>query len=133
MLFRSGYILGGEQSGHVIFLEHATTGDGELTAIQFLKMLKDSGKRASEIAAEVVPWPQIMINVQVPTAMKYAISDRQEVQDAIEKEKQGLGEGRILVRPSGTEPLVRVMVEGKDKDSVYKAAEAVAGVIESIL
>ena len=96
-------------------------------------MLKDSGKRASEIAAEVVPWPQIMINVQVPTAMKYAISDRQEVQDASEKEKQGLGEGRILVRPSGTEPLVRVMVEGKDKDSVYKAAEAVAGVIESIL
>ena len=132
-LLDKGYILGGEQSGHVIFLEYATTGDGELTAIQFLKMLKDSGKRASEIAAEVVPWPQIMINVQVPTAMKYAISDRQEVQDAIEKEKQGLGEGRILVRPSGTEPLVRVMVEGKDKDSVYKAAEAVAGVIESIL
>ncbi len=128
-----GYILGGEQSGHVIFLEYATTGDGELTAIQFLKMLKDSGKRASEIASEVVPWPQIMINVEVPTAMKYAISDRQEVQDAIEKEKQGLGEGRILVRPSGTEPLVRVMVEGKDKDAVYKAAEAVAGVIESIL
>ena len=132
-MLEKGYILGGEQSGHVIFLEYATTGDGELTAIQFLKMLKDSGKRASEIAAEVVPWPQIMINVQVPTAMKYAISDRQEVQDAIEKEKQGLGEGRILVRPSGTEPLVRVMVEGKDKDSVYKAAEAVAGVIESIL
>ena len=132
-MLENGYILGGEQSGHIIFLEYATTGDGELTAIQFLKMLKDSGKRASEIASEVVPWPQIMINVQVPTALKYSISDRPEVQEAIEKEKQGLGEGRILVRPSGTEPLVRVMVEGMDKTRVHNAAEAVAKVIESIV
>lgn len=132
-MLENGYILGGEQSGHIIFLEYATTGDGELTAIQFLKMLKDSGKRASEIASEVVPWPQIMINVQVPTALKYSISDRPEVQEAIEKEKQGLGEGRILVRPSGTEPLVRVMVEGMDKTRVHNSAEAVAKVIESIV
>lgn len=132
-MLENGYILGGEQSGHVIFLEYATTGDGELTAIQFLKMLKDSGKRASEIAAEVVPWPQIMINVSVPTALKYSLSERQEVQDAIAKEKETLGEGRILVRPSGTEPLVRVMVEGVDKNRVYAAAEAVAKVIESIV
>ena len=74
-----------------------------------------------------------MINVQVPTALKYSISDRPEVQEAIEKEKQGLGEGRILVRPSGTEPLVRVMVEGMDKTRVHNAAEAVAKVIESIV
>ena len=132
-MLENGYILGGEQSGHIIFLEYATTGDGELTAVQFLKMLKDSGKRASEIASEVVPWPQIMINVQVPTALKYSLSDRPEVQDAIEKEKQSLGEGRILVRPSGTEPLVRVMVEGMDKTRVHNAAEAVAKVIESIV
>lgn len=125
-MLENGYILGGEQSGHVIFLEYATTGDGELTAVQFLKMLKESGKRASEIAAEVVPWPQVMINVTVPTALKYSLSDRQEVQDAIAKEEKTLGEGRILVRPSGTEPLVRVMVEGVNKDQVYAAAEAVA-------
>ena len=78
-MLENGYILGGEQSGHVIFLEYATTGDGELTAVQFLKMLKDSGKRASEIAAEVVPWPQVMINVTVPTALKYSLAERQEV------------------------------------------------------
>ncbi len=132
-MLENGYVLGGEQSGHIIFLEYATTGDGELTAVQFLKMLKDSGKRASEIAAEVVPWPQIMINVKVPTAMKYSLSNRQEVQDAIAKEKETLGEGRILVRPSGTEPLVRVMVEGIDKTRVNNAAEAVAKVIESIV
>lgn len=132
-MLENGYILGGEQSGHIIFLEYATTGDGELTAVQFLKMLKDSGKRASEIASEVVPWPQIMINVQVPTALKYSLSDRPEVQEVIEKEKVILGEGRILVRPSGTEPLVRVMVEGVDKTCVHNAAEAVAKVIQSIV
>lgn len=132
-MLENGYILGGEQSGHIIFLEYATTGDGQLTAVQFLKMLKDSGKRASEIASEVIPWPQIMINVKVPTALKYSLADREEVQDAIKKEEESLGEGRILVRPSGTEPLVRVMVEGVDKARVYGAAENVAKVIESIL
>lgn len=132
-MLENGYVLGGEQSGHIIFLEYATTGDGELTAVQFLKMLKDSGKKASEIASEVVPWPQIMINVKVPTALKYSLSERQEVQDAIAKERETLGEGRILVRPSGTEPLVRVMVEGIDKTRVNNAAEAVAKVIESIV
>ncbi|MDO4174379.1 MAG: phosphoglucosamine mutase [Eubacteriales bacterium] len=131
-MLEKGYILGGEQSGHVIFLEYATTGDGELTAVQFLKMLKESGKRTSEIASEVVPWPQVMINVQVPTSIKYSLADREEVQTAIAKEQETLGEGRILVRPSGTEPLVRVMVEGMDKKRVYAAAEAVAKVIESI-
>ncbi len=132
-MLADGHSLGGEAAGRIIFLGYATAGDGELTAVQFLKMLKDSGKRASEIASEVVPWPQIMINVQVPTALKYTLSDRPEVQQAIEKEKQSLGEGRILVRPSGTEPLVRVIVEGMDKTRVHNAAEAVAKVIESIL
>lgn len=132
-MLEKGYILGGEQSGHIIFLEYATTGDGELTAVQFLKILKDSGKRASEIAAEVVPWPQIMINVKVPTALKYSLADRAEVQDSIQKEESSLGEGRILVRPSGTEPLVRVMVEGVDNARVCGAAENVARVIESIV
>ena len=133
MMLKKGYILGGEQSGHVIFLEYASTGDGELTALQFMSILKESGRKCSEIAAEVVPWPQVMINVQVPTAMKYAISDRQEVQDAIEKEKQGLGEGRILVRPSGTEALVRVMVEGTNSEQVDTLAKRVAKTIESVV
>ena len=70
MMLKKGYILGGEQSGHVIFLEYASTGDGELTALQFMSILKASGKKCSEIAAEVEPWPQLMINVKVPNDKK---------------------------------------------------------------
>lgn len=127
------YVLGGEQSGHVIFLEHASTGDGELTAVQFMHILKESGKKCSEIAAEVVPFPQIMINVKVPNDQKKAIADRTEVKAAIEAAEKEMGEGRILVRPSGTEALVRVMVEGKDATMVDKIAKTVAQTIESIV
>ena len=74
MMLRDGYILGGEQSGHVIFLEYASTGDGQLTAIQFMRILKESGKKCSEIADEVVPWPQVQINVKVPNTDKYTIA-----------------------------------------------------------
>lgn len=132
-MLEGGYVLGGEQSGHVIFLEYASTGDGELTAIQFLKILKDSGKKASEIAAEVVPFPQIMINVKISNQDKATIAQRDEVKAAIEDAEKQLGEGRILVRPSGTEALVRVMVEGKDEELVNKMAKTVAQVIESIV
>ena len=128
-----GYILGGEQSGHVIFLEYASTGDGELTAVQFMKILKDSGKKCSEIAAEVIPFPQLMINVKVPNDQKKVIADRPEVKEAIQKAEAALGEGRILVRPSGTEALVRVMVEGLDAALVEKMAKTVAQTIESIV
>ena len=74
MMLKKGYILGGEQSGHVIFLEYASTGDGELTALQFMSILKASGKKCSEIAAEVEPWPQLMINVKVPTIKRLPCS-----------------------------------------------------------
>ena len=75
MMLQKGYILGGEQSGHVIFLEYASTGDGELTALQFMAILKASGKKCSEIAAEVVPWPQLMINVKVPNDKKNTLQE----------------------------------------------------------
>lgn len=132
-MLEGGYILGGEQSGHVIFLEYASTGDGELTAVQFMKILKDSGKKCSEIAAEVVPFPQVMINVKVPNDQKKVIADREEVRQAIAEAEAALGEGRILVRPSGTEALVRVMVEAKDAALVDKMAKTVAQVIEDIV
>jgi phosphoglucosamine mutase len=128
-----GYMLGGEQSGHVIFLEYATTGDGELTAVQFIHILKESGKKASDIAKEVVPFPQVMVNVKVPNTKKHAVAQMPEVKSAIEAAEKKLGEGRILVRPSGTEALVRVMVEGKDKESVENCAKEVAKAIESIV
>lgn len=133
MMLRDGYILGGEQSGHVIFLEYASTGDGQLTAIQFMHILKESGKKCSQIADEVVPWPQVQINVQVPNSDKYTIAERDEVAKAIEQGNAELGEGRILVRASGTEALVRVMVEGIDAEKVKSVARRVSDVIESVV
>ena len=132
LMLQKGYILGGEQSGHVIFLEYATTGDGQLTALQFMSILKASRRRCSEIAAEVVSWPQVMINVKVPNSEKYSIAERPEVAEAIREAEANLGEGRILVRPSGTEALVRVMVEAKDAALVDSTAKAVAAVIERV-
>lgn len=133
MMLKDGYILGGEQSGHVIFLEYASTGDGQLTAIQFMRILKESGKKCSQIADEVVPWPQIQINVKVPNSDKYTVAERPEVAESIEQGNAELGEGRILVRASGTEALVRVMVEGVDADKVQTVARRVADVIESVV
>lgn len=134
MMLQKGYILGGEQSGHVIFLEYASTGDGELTALQFMSILKASGKKCSEIAAEVVPWPQLMINVQVPNDRKYTLQELPTIQAAIDEAAAALNDqGRILVRPSGTEALVRVMVEGKNAEQVNALAKHVADVIASSL
>ena len=124
MMLKKGYILGGEQSGHVIFLEYASTGDGELTALQFMSILKESGRKCSEIAAEVVPWPQVMINVKVPNDQKATLQEKPEIKADIEAAAAELGDnGRILVRPSGTEALVRVMVEGKDSAQVDTLAK----------
>ena len=134
MMLKKGYILGGEQSGHVIFLEYASTGDGELTALQFMSILKESGRKCSEIAAEVVPWPQVMINVKVPNDQKATLQEKPEIKADIEAAAAELGDnGRILVRPSGTEALVRVMVEGKDSVQVDTLAKRVAKTIESVV
>ncbi len=132
-MLQGGYILGGEQSGHVIFLEYASTGDGQLTAVQFMSILKNSGKKCSALAAEVVPFPQTMINVTVPNDQKKTIAQHPEVQKVIAQAEAALGEGRILVRPSGTEALVRVMVEAKDVQLVDDMAKMVAKVIEAIV
>ena len=132
MMLDKGYILGGEQSGHVIFLEYASTGDGELTAIQFLQILRDSGKKCSQIASEVMPWPQVLINVKVPNDQKQHVAELPAVAKVIEEEKTKMGEGRVLVRASGTEALVRVMVEGVNKEAVERAARVIADTIAQI-
>ena len=102
MMLKKGYILGGEQSGHVIFLEYASTGDGELTALQFMSILKESGRKCSEIVAEVVPWPQVMINVKVPERPEGNASEKPEIKADIEAAAAELGDnGRISsVRPA---------------------------------
>ncbi|MCX7615381.1 MAG: phosphoglucosamine mutase, partial [Clostridiales bacterium] len=125
-----GFVLGGEQSGHVIFLDHITTGDGQLTAIQFLHLLKKSGKKASDFYNMIKQYPQVLINVKVPNDRKKTIAQEESIAKLIQLETDKFGEdGRILVRPSGTEALVRVMVEGKNETEVTRVAQSIANEI----
>lgn len=124
-----GYVLGGEQSGHIIFLEHTTTGDGMLTALQLVNIMKMTEKPLSELAAEMEKYPQHLVNVKVQD--KEHVTSNEAVHEAIaEVEKEMAGDGRVLVRPSGTEPLVRVMVEAETPDQCRSYVERIADVIE---
>ncbi len=128
-----GYVLGGEQSGHTIFRRFATTGDGQLTALQFLSLLCRTGKKASELTADCRRYPQLLINIPVADkAKKEAVMAAAEVQAAVgEWEDKLAGTGRVLVRPSGTEALIRVMVEAQSGEAAREAAEALANVIKN--
>ena len=126
------YNLGGEQSGHIIFREFATTGDGELTAIQLLCLVKRSGKKMSELAKIMKKYPQVSINVPVTQDGKVKFYTNKAVKEAQEKAKAELKDiGRIVVRPSGTEPKLRVMVECEDETLMNKVANEVAEVIRN--
>ncbi len=130
-MLKHGYNLGGEQSGHVIFLDHNTTGDGLITAIQLLYVMKKTGKPLSELKECMQIFPQVLVNAHVKNENKYAYLDEPEIQAAIEAlEEKFKGEGRVLIRPSGTEPLVRVMIEGKDKAVIEEEAKKLAAFIE---
>lgn len=127
-LLRTGAKLGGEQSGHIIFLEHNTTGDGLLTAIQLLAVVKEQGKPLSALASQMKRLPQVLINTRVQDKEKSM--NHPEVLKRVEEVEKILGEsGRILVRASGTEPLVRVMVEGPDQEQLKLLAQSVVEVI----
>lgn len=129
-----GYVLGGEQSGHVIFLEHNTTGDGMITALQLLSVLKRTGKKLSELASVVQVLPQVLKNAKVSNEKKNGyMEDEVIARMCSELEEEFKGEGRVLIRPSGTEPLVRVMIEGKDQEYITKRAAELAIVIEERL
>ena len=129
-----GYSIGGEQSGHIIFLEHNTTGDGLVSALQFLSVLKKTSQKASEAASIVEVLPQVLVNATVKPENKEKYMEVEEIAEACKKvEEKFAGEGRVLIRPSGTEPLVRVMIEGKDKDVLQAEAEKLASLIEKIL
>ena len=130
-----GYKLGGEQSGHTIFTDYATTGDGQLTALQFLDVLARSGKKASELASVCPQYPQVLLNVTVSheRGVKDAIMASDALSAAIAEEEGKLsGEGRVLVRPSGTEALIRVMVEAKTEQIALLAAENLVNVIKML-
>ncbi|MFC2947427.1 phosphoglucosamine mutase [Virgibacillus sediminis] len=129
---KGGYNLGGEQSGHIIFLDCITTGDGMLSALQLVNVMKETGKPLSELAGEMSIYPQVLKNVKVIDKQE-ALSNTQ-IQEEIEAVENELGDqGRVLVRPSGTEPLVRVMVEAPTKEECEKYAEQVAEVIDRLL
>jgi len=133
-MLKDGFNLGGEQSGHVILLDYNPTGDGILTSLMLIKTILEEGKKASELGDEIKLYPQVLVNAKVNSDKKYNYKENKEIKDAIEKlEKEFAGNGRVLIRPSGTEPLVRVMIEGEDQDYITKKAKEIAKLIEEKL
>ena len=127
-----GAAVGGEQSGHVIFPQHATTGDGMLTALRVLEIVQESGKSLDELTSDLKNYPQTLVNVKV--AEKRPLSELPVVQEEIRKaESEFAGTGRVLVRFSGTETLARVMVEGENLDQVHTVANRIADAIRAEL
>ena len=126
--------IGGEQSGHVIFSDFASTGDGQLTAVQLPNVIKESGRSLKELADEIEIFPQVLLNVKVSSMGKLRLYEDEEIRIAVEEAERELGnDGRVLVRASGTEPLVRVMLEGKNEEQTRRLAELIAGVIKERL
>lgn len=129
---QTGSVLGGEQSGHMIFLNHTTTGDGVLSSLQFMKAYLDSGKKVSELRDEIKIYPQALVNARVKTENKKIALTDSEVKARIEEvEAKVEGTGRVLIRPSGTEPLIRVMLEGEDAEEIQGYAQYIADLIIS--
>ena len=128
-MLKNGYKIGGEQSGHIIFTDFSTTGDGLITALQVLSSLKRSGRKASDLTALMTTYPQLLVNVKVAT--KEGWETNEAIKKAIAAGDEELGEnGRILVRPSGTEPLIRVMAEGPDQEQLDRICHAIADVVK---
>ena len=133
-MLEKGYTLGGEQSGHIICLDFNTTGDGLCSALLLLSILKKTGKRLSELSSVFVPLPQVMVNAKVSNAKKETYRDDDVIMEAIrEVEEEFSGNGRVLIRPSGTEPCVRVMIEGPEQGIITQKANYLAKLIEARL
>lgn len=133
-MLREGYSLGGEQSGHIIFLDHNTTGDGILSALQLAAVIKKTGKPLSQLADVMTQYPQILLNAKIKNGNKNSYLEDPVVSSRIQEIEAAMqGEGRVLIRPSGTEPLVRVMLEGKDQEQLKAYATELVGLIEERL
>ena len=133
-MMKNGYNLGGEQSGHVILLDYNPTGDGILTSIMFIKTLLEENKKASELCNIIKLYPQVLVNAKVSSDKKYDFDKDEEIKEEIKKlEEEFSGNGRVLIRTSGTEPLVRVMIEGENQEYIKAKAEKLAKLIEKKL
>ena len=133
-MLKNGYNLGGEQSGHVIFLDYNPTGDGILTSLMLIKTIMDSGSRLSDLQKIINIYPQVLINAKVENSKKYDFDKDSDICNAIEKlNEEFAGNGRVLIRASGTEPLVRVMIEGENQEYITEKAREVADLIEEKL
>ena len=131
-MIKRGLALGGEQSGHIIFSDHLFTGDGLATALTVLRMMADTGKELDELAGALVTYPQVLVNVRVREKTDYM--QVPAIADTVKRVEQGLaGNGRLLVRYSGTEPLLRIMLEGKDDAEIKEWANEIAGVVKAHL
>ncbi len=129
---QNGHVLGGEQSGHIIFSDYASTGDGQLSAVQLLSIMKRTGKSLSELASIMERFPQVLLSVQADAVAKDKFNQDEDLKQMIVDKDDALGkDGRILVRPSGTEPIIRVMVEGKDHQEITNIAKEIVSLIES--
>jgi phosphoglucosamine mutase len=124
--------IGGEQSGHIIFSEHLFTGDGIVTALSVLRVMAESGRELADLASELVTYPQVLVNVRVREKQELAAVP--SIAEAMARvERRLAGEGRLLVRYSGTEPLLRVMIEGKDQQQIQAWAAEIAGAVREQL
>ena len=133
-MLKEGYNLGGEQSGHVILLDYNPTGDGILTSLMLIQTILEENKTASELASIIKLYPQVLINAKVNSEKKYDYEKDEDIKKAIEEvEKEFAGNGRVVIRPSGTEPLVRVMIEGENQEYITKRAKEIANLIEKKL
>lgn len=130
-MIKNDYMLGGEQSGHIIFLDYNTTGDGLATGLYLMKVMSRTGKKLSELNSMMKDYPQVLINAEVANNKKYDYLKNDQIREEIERiEEMFHGQGRVVIRPSGTEPLVRVMIEGQDQEEITKIAKELASFIE---
>lgn len=133
-MLKNGFNIGGEQSGHVILLDYNPTGDGILTSLMLIKAMLESKKTASELANKIKLYPQVLVNAKVSSNKKYDYDKDSDIKEAIKKlEEEFAGNGRVLVRPSGTEPLVRIMIEGEDQNYITQKAYEIANLLEEKL
>ena len=133
-MLKNGYNLGGEQSGHIILLDYNPTGDGILTSLMLIQILLEKNVLASELCDIIQIYPQVLINAKVNSEKKSKYLEDEEIQAKIkEVENEFANDGRVVIRPSGTEPLIRVMIEGKDKNYIDKKAKEIAKLIEEKL